>query len=299
MWKPGIKIGPGHWQDTLTQSQAEYCEVWYRADRERDYDAMFAYLEEHCIKTGLHYWAVLEGNIMPNLAYPDPTIWKPTLTSMQKTIATAAQHRFSYVNIHVGNAGLVSVFLDEYRSALVKHSEVAVKIAEKTFLTNMFTLQDFAKRSKVLLIVETIPPFEPNNWYDPHGRTAYHRNFGLSNHFVEALGKDYGIAINNDISHTAAECTSSDRSALWTYLLERTRALAPYTRLMHINTLREPFNGTDSHDGILDTDFERGVFPTKPQLHTLLHLFANRDDVWLINEPHTDHVANYRALCAL
>src|SRR5262245_52049191 len=124
MWHPGIKIGPKDWREKLEKTQAQYCEVWYRVDWEERYKEMFEYLKDHNIHTGLHFWGVLENGIMPNLAYPDEKIWKPSFELMKKNIDIAAQHHFRYINIHVGNASLEKMDLDGHRSIPIKDSLV-------------------------------------------------------------------------------------------------------------------------------------------------------------------------------
>ena len=300
-WKPGIKVGPQNYQENLGRSHAKYCEVWYRVDREGEYTDMFSYLQEHGIHAGLHFWAMLQDKIAPNLAYPDEKIWKPSLELMQKNLEIAAKHHHAYVNIHVGNAALEKMDLDRHKSMPIEHTVVDYHLAERTAEKNILTLQTYAKKLGVLLIIETVPPYDPEGWdsdQNPNARLHAHATHALSNVFVEHLGKDLGIAINNDISHTAAELITNDREQLWQYLYARTVALAPYTKLIHANTMAEPFNGTDSHDGILDSDFAHNVFPSKLQFEKLLSVFQSRDDVWIVNEPQRDHVQNYNALVA-
>jgi hypothetical protein len=81
--------------------------------------------------------------------------------------------------------------------------------------------------------------------------------------------------------------------------LEKTKKLALQTRLVHINTMPPPFNGTDGHLGILDKDFKKDVFPSREQIKLLLSSFSDRKDVWVIPEPFLDHVENTKALIKL
>ncbi len=302
MWKPGIKIGPQDWREKLEKTRAQYCEVWYRVDWEERYEEMFRYLEDHSIHTGLHFWGVLDGNVAPNLAYPDVNIWKPTLELVQNNIIIASQHKFDYVNIHVGNAALEHLDLDRHFLKIIENSTVDPNSARQTLFEHAPKLHTFAKDHGVRLIIETVPSREPEHWQTLEGRLYPHQNYALSNSVVEELGKQFGIAVCNDFTHTAAEgCTTAanatiDREFLWQYLLARTQALAPYTKLIHCNTMSEPFNGTDSHDGITDEDFSHHVFPSKDQCKTLLSLFSNRDDVWVVNEPRDHHEENFFAL---
>jgi sugar phosphate isomerase/epimerase len=299
--KPGIKVGPSPEAiHNLMASQAKFTELWYRVDQESRYAELFEYINAHEIQAGLHFWGLLDGNLQPNLAYPDKKIWQQSFRLMQQNIDVAAKHQCNYVNIHLGNTGLDILNLDEHWSKHVPDSEVELQRAEETAEKNIVALHDYAKAKGVRLIVETIPPREAKNWTDPDARLHTHNAYSLSNTFLERLGRDHGININNDLSHTATECITNDRAELWQYLQARTKALLPSTVLIHCNTMLPPFNGTDSHNGILAEDFASEVFPTRDQLRELFALLATQShDIWLIGEPRAHHSKNYRALCDL
>lgn len=298
--KPGMKVGPD--QDDfrkLDESGAKYAEVWYRVDQESRYDALFAHMKVRGIQAGLHFWGTLDNDILPNLAYPDERIWRPSIELMKHNVDVAAKHAFYYVNVHLGNAALEQISLDKYWMRPVPDTLVEVEQAQETFEKNVLELNAYARNAGVQLIVETIPPSAPENWSDNNARLQPHDTHSLSNTFLEEIAKKHHLALNNDISHTAAELITDNRAQLWTYLHERTTALAPFTKLIHCNTLAEPFNGTDSHDGILDTDFAHNVFPTRTQLRELLHTLVGSNEVWIVCEPKRDHIENYRALVQL
>ncbi|HZZ98874.1 MAG TPA: hypothetical protein VFG51_02995, partial [Candidatus Saccharimonadia bacterium] len=275
-------------------------ELWYRVDWESRYSELFEYISAHDIAAGLHFWGLLDGGLQPNIAYPDEKIWKPTVALMRQNIDVAAKHRTNYVNIHVGNNAIDAMNLDEHWLRTIPDSIVEMARSEETAEKNIVELDAYAKNLGVRLIVETIPSHEAEHWDDDTGRLHPHDGHALSNQFLERLGREHGILINNDISHTSSELVTDDRDALWKYLLERTTALAPTTALVHCNTLLPPFNGTDSHNGILDDDFAQNVLPSREQLRELLHVLAAAEhDIWIINEPKQKHIENYRALCDL
>lgn len=303
--KPGIKTGPSLDDTTrLTESGAKYTEVWYRPDQPEKYVTLFNHIKEHGIYTGLHFWGMLEDSIMPNIAYPDPKIIAATLHLMKQNIDDAAKHGFYYVNIHIGNAILQKIDFEHNTMTGLPDTLVDMARAEDIARRNMIELNGYAKSSGVQLIVETVPIMEPQNRPDHLAHKPTTIAHTLSNVFLENMAREHGIAINNDISHTASEFITSDRTKLWGYVLARTQALAPFTKLSHINTMIEPFNGTDTHDGIRDKDFALNIFPTKSQLIELLRVYndaanANGKDIWILCEPQDDHVGNYHALCEL
>lgn len=108
---------------------------------------------------------------------------------------------------------------------------------------------------------------------------------------------DHGQLMANDFGHTAANIAGSNQDLMWPGLSQYTQILAPKTKLLHINTVGPPFNGTDSHHGILAEDWQHGAFPNEDQLKSLLTLFKGRDDVWAVPEPQDNAmIANYLAL---
>lgn len=299
--KPGIKLGPDPVAiRSLIDSRAQYAEVWYRVDQESSYQPLFHELETRGVQAGLHFWGKLEHDLLPNLAYPDPKIWQPSLDLMKQCVDVAEKHHFYYVNVHLGNASLEEINLDQHWMKHLDGTEIEPKKAEETFEKNITTLDAYTQSAGIQLIVEGIPPLDPKDWVNlTEARLTPHKTYALSNVFLEQMARKHAIAVNNDISHTAAELQTSDRAELWSYLLARSTALAPFTKLVHCNTLIEPFNGTDSHDGILDADFAHNVFPTKSQLSELLKLLVGPNDVWIVCEPRDQHTENYRALVEL
>ena len=116
---------------------------------------------------------------------------------------------------------------------------------------------------------------------------------GVGTEVLERLGQA-GQTLCFDISHTAGQYPGLKREALFEKVLNDARHLAPFTKLIHVNTVKEPFNGTDSHDGILPEDFKNNVFPNRDQLKELLTVFKNQPDIWLIPEPESEKmIENY------
>lgn len=296
---PGIKIGPQSFQAILDKYTPRVCEVWFRVDWENEYRQMFSRLKKEKVATGLHFWGILPKGVMPNFAFDSETVRKQSIELVKKTIEIAAKHGFSYVNIHPGSYLLLTLDLDKACMCLIEGQETAPEKGKKILLENLNELNLFAKSREVKLLVETLPSREPENYKDlVKGRL---KTFDVKNvnllQMVELA--EQGVFICNDFCHTAAEIISDDRDYLFAKLLTNSKKLAKQTKLLHVNTMPPPFNGTDAHLGILNKDFNKGVFPDKEQLKQLLSLFVDRDDVWVIPEPYADHVENTLALIRL
>lgn len=113
------------------------------------------------------------------------------------------------------------------------------------------------------------------------------------------LGK-HTIDLCIDVGHLYSEmmvaCADPDMS--WTQTVKATTQLAPYTQHLHLSTIVPPFNGTDSHNGFLDTDYKQGAIPSLAQIASWLCPFEGRD-VWAIPEPFGKagiHLQNYQRL---
>jgi hypothetical protein len=291
MLKPGIKIGPQDWKSKLENSQAQYCEVWFRVDKPHWYTTMFNYLKKHRLNTGLHFWAQLDHNIYPNIAYNHPQILLPTLKLIKQTIDIAGQNHFHYVNIHAGNNFAKKSILPSN-----KYPKIPLQQAKLTQETSIKQLHQYAKSKNVLLLTETITAKLSPSWYSLNQRLKPINHYSLP---VSSLIKlsHQGYYITNDIAHTFCDEFNKPLDYLSKQLFKKTKQLAPQTRLLHLSTTIPPFNGTDTHHGITSNDFKvKGIFPTYQKLKTLLRLFKNRNDVWVINEPRTHHVDNFLVL---
>lgn len=292
----GIKVGLRTWKEILKDFSPKVCEVWFRTDWVDRYKEMFTFLRRERISAGLHFWGILPGEIMPNFAFPDKDIRDPSVELVKKTIDVAAKHGLYYVNIHPGSYRLSRIDFNRKCVQPVPGRETTTSAGETVLFETVSLLHDFATKRGVLLLTETIPSREPGHWRDlTEGRikTQDFRNVSVST--IQKLAEK-GFFICNDICHTAADVISDDRDYLFDGLMTKTKRLAPQTRLIHTNTMPPPFNGTDGHLGIRDKDFEGDVFPSRNQLKTLLALFVDREDVWVIPEPFSDHVENTRAL---
>ena len=273
MWKPGIKIGPNNWEQNITQSNAEYCEVWFNVTTPQIYQDMFSFLKKRGVHTGLHFWGTLQDNLMPNIAYPSPNILNPTINQIKKTIDFAATWGFFYVNIHIGASSLERMFFETHALEPVTGSQVPLEKAEQTSLETLAILQDYADKKNVLLIVETVPSHNAQNYLDSQARL--HNVFpthALSSFVIEKAAKELGVAVNNDLSHTAAGLVTESREELWKFLFDRTQKLAPYTKFTQTQWhrhLTEPTATTEFWMKTLTTT----CFQTKRSLHRYFIFF--------------------------
>lgn len=298
---PGLKVGPTDWRNRLEASGAQYCEVWYHAQEPKKYEKLFKYLQKHQIATGLHFWGTIDEKWEPNIAYPGPTLEK-TLSLIKTTIDVANAHHFHYINIHCGNRKLINVDLvKQHFVPDEKSPEIPLDQAESIQRQSLNQLNVYAQKQKVLFLVETVPANVPTrSFHTPNARLQAVDQYTLPVATLIRRAQLDGIHITNDFCHTFADEFDKPLDGLWQALWKKSVALAPSTKLIHINTIIPPYNGTDTHNGITQTDFKLpGVFPDKEKLKQLLKLFKARNDVWAIGEPSTDHVGNYQALTQL
>jgi len=292
----GIKVGPTTWKAFLSVYRPQVCEVWFRIDWLDRYAELFAYLRKHEIPAGLHFWGNLAGNVMPNFAFPDRDVRDSSLELVRKTIDVACEHGFRYVNIHPGSYRLSTIDLEQLSMLPVGGRITSPRIGARVLIENISQLHSYATSRNVMLLVETLPCREPMNFKDlakGRLRTQNMENVPLAT--VEKLAKK-GFFVCNDFCHTAMDVISDDREFLFSKLLSKTKRLAAQTRLVHVNTMLPPFNGTDGHLGILEEDFKNRVFPSREQLRALLSVFSEREDVWAVPEPFSRNVENSRAL---
>ena len=291
--KLGIKIAPGNaWKSNIEATRPRMVEVWYNASKPADYDEMLAYLSTRDIDVGLHYWGTLPSQILTNISYPDSNIAKLSLELMYGTIDVAAKYKCVYVNVHPDLYSLLSVNFDTM-DIRVASEQANRKTMEATFIERITALHTYARSKNVILTVETVPMRDTPSWKPDRDRSlAIDIHQMPMDVFLDLAA--HGISIANDFGHTACNMISNDRGAIWTFLYDTTRTLAPYTRLIHLGCIVPPYNGVDFHDSLdnpmLDTE---KAIPNKNQMQKLLKLFDNRDDVWILVEPKENHVKNF------
>lgn len=290
----GIKVGPdkNSFLD-LEQTNAPFAEVWFNINRADEYTELFAELKRRKMQVGLHFWGVLGGSISPGFGYPDQSILDGSSALVKKTIDIAASHKFQYVNIHPGSRAIVKIDLDCMDYPYVS-APIPLAQAQPIFLEEIGKLNRYAKDRGVILTVETVSRLLPKtDWYNPASRLKPLDIYQLPVASIQATG-DAGIAVANDFVHTATDPTSNNPRDIWRFLYSSTQTLAGATRLIHLGFLVPPYNGTDFHDHLDNPLFQTNqAIPNKHQMISLLKLFQNRDDVWMLVEPNGRHIENY------
>lgn len=291
--KLGIKVNADNESfDRLSGAHPALAEVWFNINEKERYTALFDELKRRNCDVGLHFWGMCNDGISPNIAYPDGAILAQSMDLMRQTIDVAAEHGFSYVNIHPGAAALSKINYQKQRCNLISNP-VDMDASIRLFLKNVKTLHTYAKSKNVILTVETVPIRITDGWYDAKARLIPKDIYELPpTAIVQAANA--GLWVANDFSHTAAGVITENPDVVWTYLRGITMSLAPQTRLIHIGFAMPPYNGTDNHD-MLDNPIlhTAHAVPNIHQLKDLLKLFINRDDVWILAEPKEGHVKNY------
>lgn len=279
--KVGFKTGPKSWEEgqrLVVDYGARYAELWYRYDKADDYQEIFRFFEQHEVAFGLHYWGVVEGNILPNFCYDQAVQYRQGIDSVKEAIDVASKVGATYVNIHPGSRRLTKLNEAFDQLTLISNDLTPEDRARELLLAATTELSEYAQERGVLFLVETIPAHDAASW-NQGGRNTVLESHQAPTEFLLALA-ERGYYVANDFGHTAANRPQLNRDQLWDYLYTVSQQLAPQTKLLHVNTLSAPFNGTDSHDGILSSDWQCDVFPNEAQLKLLLALYLDRPDVW-------------------
>ncbi len=292
--KLGIKIAPGRdYRRDIEATRPQMVEVWYNQSKPSEYEELFSYLKTQKLDVGLHYWGALPSGILTNTSCPDLNISVPSIAHIYATIDVAATNHFAYVNMHPDLYSLLQVNFDTM-DIRVASEKANPDVVRKTFMRNMRSLTDYATSKNVILTVETVPMRDTTNWRPDRDRTQVIDIHQMSVDVHIDLAAQ-GIYIANDICHTACNLITDDRTSIWKFLQETTHTLARATKLIHLGYLTPPYNGVDFHDSLENPVFEtHDAIPNKTEMITLLKQnFTNRDDMWILVEPKTDHVKNY------
>ncbi len=297
MIKAGIKIGPNNWVERLLHSKAKCCEVWFLINNKSEYADMFQFLKRKQIRTGLHFRGIIEGNIPANPAYPDKAIRNRSILQMEECIEIASRNEFSYVNIHPGYAQLWKFDAEKQIMMIADNSKHLYQDYKYAFWESAVLLHEYGQNNNVNVLWESphyTAPADLNK--ELMDRTYLQSSDTLNSFTLERIAEKDGILVTNNISNIMSELQSASKGEIINYLFDRTEKLAPYTKLLHINTVSRTFDSIDSHDGITNADFNNEEIPAKEQLLELLKIFNGRNDIWAINESRHKHVQNYKAL---
>jgi sugar phosphate isomerase/epimerase len=296
----GFKTGPQSWaegQRIVTELHASFCEVWFAVEESQKYTDALRWFREHNVDLGLHHWGICEGGVKSNLATDNDAVREQTINQIKQTIDIAAELDCVYVNAHPGAACLERLQFTPFRQELVSDTCTTNERAAELFLAAATELRQYAEAKQVLLTFETIVGAEKVDDVDRHNVYVSHT---IAPQTLSQFATEGGY-LANDITHTASYLSLSENNptAIWSRLMAFTQAVAPSTKLLHINRVLPPYNGTDSHDGITEADWQSVGIPSREQLLEFLQAFKNRDDVFVIPEPKGDMAGNFQALQAL
>lgn len=296
----GFKTGPRTWEESkviVEEDGATMCEIWFDVRKAAEYQPMFDWLAARKVKIGLHYWGLIDDKIKPNLCASNAHIRAATIDQMMQTITIAHEIKAVYVNIHPGAQALEEMNFDRRTQELVPGEKVGEAKAWQALSESAKQLQDYAQQRDVLLTIETLPGREAEKY---EARESLYDPGNASLDWLLKLGQQ-GNFIANDITHTSSTLAivNNDPVVMWQGLMDFSRQAAAQTRLVHLNTMIPPFNGTDSHNGLLEEDWAGDAWPNLDQIREFLTLFKNRDDVFIVPEPRLNMRENYQQLTKL
>lgn len=293
----GFKTGPRTWKETkviIIEDKARFCEMWFNVNHAGQYEDKFSWLTAHGAQVGLHHWGLINGRIKPNLCAADAAIREKTIDQIKRTIDIARRINAAYVNIHPGARALEEINFDNKTQKLVPDSWATLEQAWQFLSQSARALEQYARERNILLTIETLPGREAEQYEEREN--IYDAGNPPLDWFIK-LGQQ-GNYIANDITHTTSvlAVTNNDPAAMWQGLIDFTQQTAAHTRLIHLNTMTPPFNGTDSHNGLVADDWAAGAWPNLDQIRQLLTIFKDRKDLFVIPEPREHMRENYQAL---
>lgn len=296
--KLGIKVGlQGTPFKDLEKTHPDFCEIWFHSGKIAEYEPLCQKIQDLNVNNGLHFWGQLADGTQANLAYPDKEILKQSRDLVKKTIEAAHIHKSAYVNIHPGEARLAKI--DFENEQVTPYSQPAeLRFCEETLYESVTELASYAQNYEVHLYVESVPRlFVGHPWRGAKGRKNPVDIIQIQIPSFEPLFKIPNVYFTNDIGHTAGNVISEDRGMVKQFLVATTTRLFNQTKLLHVNYLIPPYNGTDYHGSIYYDEFKTNdSVPNQLEMQELLKPFINREDVGALVEPESDPVGNFFAL---
>lgn len=289
----GIKVGPQKESFTdIERADAPFAEVWFNIARADEYKDLFDAMKRRGMQVGLHFWGALPDGSWSNFCYPDTDLIRQTMGLMRQTIDIAARNGFVYVNIHPGTYAHVGIDFATHSFEL-RSEPIELSQANQLFLEHATALHEHASERGVVFTVETVPMRVLADWSDQSTRKVPSNVYEMP---IETLlmYAQHGGFVANDFGHTSCTNLSGDAERIRSHLYDVTRQMAPQTKLIHLGFIVPPYNGTDFHDTLQNPVFQTdAAIPTAADTIELLRIFKNRDDVYVLSEPETDHVGDY------
>ncbi len=297
--KLGIKTGlKNNWKNDIQTVQPDFCELWFNSTKIKEYVPMLDYLKRNNIGIGLHFWGSLPDGTLTNIAYPDSDVLAQSKNLIKKTIDIGSRYNTLYINLHP--TGTVITKVDFDKELFKPYSQ---KIALNTSLTileqSLSELTDYAFQKGTILTIESTPKMAlGQNWHGKESRLNPVNIGEFTVSEVEPLFKQFtNLYFANDFGHSSANFIDKDRNVIVRELFNIARRLVNITRLLHISYIVPPYNGTDYHGCLYNEEFNTdAAIPNYMEMLELLKLFVNREDVYALVEPESDHVGNFYTL---
>lgn len=297
--KLGIKVGlKGNSYQDLVDSKPDFCEVWFHSGKIDEYHDLFSKIKQVGCTAGLHFWGMLNNEVLPNLCYPDNSILRASIDLVKKTIDIAHQNNFWYVNVHPGGAKLARVdFECEHFFPLGR--KVSFEICQKILSDTMQKLSLYAKSKNVLLLLESVPNLAIGHpWYGTAGRYKPVELFELPVYYLaDVIKNTKNLFFTNDFGHTAGNFVNKNRKKIINGIFKTTKKYAEFTKLLHIGYIVPPYNGTDYHGCLYYDEFKSvKAVPNYDEMKELLKIFIDQKDIGALVEPEKDHPINFKIL---
>jgi hypothetical protein len=293
--KLGIKVGLlGDSYTDLIKSQPDFCEVWFDSRKINLYDKLFHQIKSLKIDCGLHFWGATKDNFLANIAFPDQKILQDSLSLIKKTIDTASNYGFSYVNIHPGSTILTKVNLDNGPLDFsATKNKTTLELATKTLRNSLFELSQYAKNKHIKFYLESVPMYCYKKINHIINRNIYEKIGELPLAIIKQMMDIDNLYFTNDFGHTLANSKSTNRYELIKYLVDESKNLLSKTKLLHVGFIIPPYNGTDYHGCLYEKAIENKIaIPNKSEIISLLKMY-DKQNVWALAEPAKDHVGNF------
>lgn len=295
----GIKVGlRSDWKNDLLATRPDFCEIWFDSRYIDDYDDLFSFLKKERIPAGIHFWGATPDGTLCNLAYPDKDTLQASIKLARKTIEKAASQNALYINFHP--CGKLLSRVDFEKEEFTPYTKITSPIESLRVLQESFTeLAYLSKKLGVILTIESTPQLALGNpWSGKLGRL---KPISIGEFLVQEIEPLFsqidGLYFANDFGHTCGNVISNDRQFIFETLVNIARRLADKTKLLHVSYIVPPYNGTDYHGCLYYDEFRSlAAIPNRDEMLGLLNMFRNREDIFALVEPETDHPRNYYAL---
>ncbi len=294
----GIKTGlNSDWKKDILATRPDFCEIWFNASKIPAYADLMDGIARLGPGIGLHYWGALSDGTLSNIAYPDTKTRQESIGLIKATIDYAANYKCIYVNIHPSGRLLTKVdFTREEYKPLSESADRA--ICQNNFIQAVDELALFSKDRGVILTVETTPKYALGTPLP--GTESRLKPIDVGDFSLAEISQVYKLPdgyFAHDFGHTAAQLVSANRQLLVNYVFDIARRLLAKTKLVHVGYIIPPYNGTDYHGSLYNTEVNSAAaVPNICELGELLKLYKQDPGIHALVEPETDDPGNFLEL---